>query len=300
LSAETVFSTQAPAKINRELRVGAVRSDGYHEIRSRIVSIDLADSLAVAPGDGALALTSEGIPVPRGESNLIVRAARALAERLGRSADARITLTKRIPVGAGLGGGSSDAAATLRLLSRAWGAELPGAELHAIAASLGSDVPFFLTGGEADVSGRGEIVRAAPDSPAVDLLLLVPPFAISTRAAYAAYRRSASAKPVAPVPTSLFIETSGKFFGPNDLAFPVLQERPEMSVLLDSARSVASEAAISGSGSTIVVRGASPEAVSTLRSRHPEARLVPCRTLSFSEYRVRTESSGGSQWRSLK
>lgn len=293
MSVEPGFSAEAPAKINRELRVGRLRPDGFHEIRSRIVSIDLADTIEVAPGRG-LQLSCVGIGVPSDDSNLVVRAARALAERLGRAADARIRLTKRIPVGAGLGGGSSDAAATLLLLSRLWDSPLQREELHRLAAAIGSDVPFFLVGGEADVAGRGEVVVPLPDSPGVDLLLLIPPFPISTGEVYAARRRIVPDRADAPLPTALDVETSGRFFGPNDLAFAVLQLRREMSVLVDSARSLSSETAITGSGSTIVLKEPSPDAAERLRALHPETHLQACRTLSRGEYRLRTAPSGGS------
>jgi 4-diphosphocytidyl-2-C-methyl-D-erythritol kinase len=300
LSAERVLSAEAPAKINRELRVGARRDDGYHEIRSRLVSIDLSDTIEVAAGQNGVELSCEGIRVPDDDSNLVAVAARALADRLRRPADARIRLTKRIPVGAGLGGGSSDAARTLALLATLWEARLTPAELSRLAAGIGSDVPYFLVGGEAEISGRGELVVPIPDSPSVDLTLLVPPFSISTGAVYAAFERDAREKGDRRLPPSLEVQSSGKFFGPNDLAFSVLRERAEMSVLLDYARSQASEAAITGSGSTIVMKGASPDAAARIASRYPEARLQACRTLSRDEYRLRTESSGGSQWRSRK
>ena len=296
----SVLSAEAPAKINRELRVGALRRDGYHELLSRLVSIDLADTLEVAPADGALELVCEGIPVPCDESNLVVRAARALAERLGRPADVRIRLEKRIPVGAGLGGGSSDAATTLLLLSRLWSSRLEPGELTEIAASLGSDVPFFLVGGEAEVSGRGERVRPLADSPTVELLLAVPPFSIATARIYAAFDRSTPDLADRRLPNSLDVETSGKFFGPNDLAFAGLQERAEMSVLLETARSLASEATITGSGSAVVLFGALPEARRNLGESHPDVRLLDCRTISRADQERRSASSGGSQWRSHK
>jgi 4-diphosphocytidyl-2-C-methyl-D-erythritol kinase len=300
LDFEPVISGDAPAKVNRELRVGDLRPDGYHEIRARLVAIDLCDSIGVAPGRGKLELSWDGIEVPGDESNLVIRAAKALAARLSRPADARIHLTKRIPVGSGLGGGSSDAALTLTALSGLWGASLPAEDLAEIAAELGSDVPFFLVGGEADVSGRGERICPLPDSESIELLLLIPPFSISTREVYAARRRAARAGDGVALSNPLDIETSGRFFGPNDLAFAVLQMRAEMSMLMESARSLASEAAITGSGSTIVLKGASVDAESRLAARHPETRLHRCRTLSREEYRLRTASSGGFQWRSLK
>ncbi len=288
----------APAKINRELRLGGRRPDGYQEIRSRVVSIDLADSITVDRGAGTLELACEGLAIPRDDSNLVIRAARALAERLGVSADARIRLNKRVPVGAGLGGGSSDAARALGLLLRLWDSRLAPPELVSLAASLGSDVPFFLVGGEADIEGRGERVTPLPDSPPEDLLLLVPPFPISTGEAYDAYRRGSRDSDDGRTPAALEVTDSGRFFGPNDLAFAVLETNSVMRILLESAHSSASECAITGSGSTIVLRGAAWDAGERLGALHPEARVIPCRTLSRDEYRLRTQSSGGSPWRS--
>ena len=294
------LSGEAPAKINRELRVGGYRSDGYHEIRSRVVAIDLADTIEVESGDGDLTFSCEGLPAPSDESNLVVRAGRALANRLGRPADAAIRLEKRIPAGAGLGGGSSDAARALALLARLWDARLSDQDLRVIAASLGSDVPFFLVGGEAEVTGRGEHVRPLSDSDPVDLLVLVPRFPLSTAEVYATHRRLASSSSVdrPRLPGFLEVDSSRKFFGPNDLALAVLETSVEMNILLDSARSVASESAITGSGSAIVLVGAAADAEERLAERHPDARVFRSRTLSREEYRRRTESSGGSQWRS--
>jgi len=294
------ISGEAPAKINRELRVGGVRSDGYHEIRSRVVAIDLADSIEVETGDGDLTLSCEGFPVPSDESNLAVRAGRALANHLGRPADAAIRLKKKIPVGAGLGGGSSDAARALALLARLWGAGLTREDLRVLAASLGSDVPFFLVGGEAEVTGRGDSVRPLPDSEPTDLLVLVPPFPLSTAEVYATHRRleSGSSFDDRRIPAALEVDSSRNFFGPNDLALAVLETKAEMSILLDSARSLAPESAITGSGSAIVLAGAAAGAEERLAARHPGAQVFRSRTLTRDEYRLRTESSGGSQWRS--
>lgn len=291
---------QAPAKINRELRVGRIRPDGFHEIRSLLVAIDLADSIEVESGAGSLHLSCTGLPVPADESNLVARAARALAERLGRpTADAVIRLEKRIPVGAGLGGGSSDAARALDLLSRLWESNLSREDVVSLAASLGSDVPFFLVGGEAEVSGRGERVSPRPDSPVEDLLVIVPPFSISTADAYARHRRSQDVADTTEMPP-LEVDSSEKYFGPNDLALAVLEINSEMGKLLEFARSLAPQLTITGSGSAIVLRGASPEAGERLSSEFPQARILRCRTLPRQDYRLRTETSGGSQWRSPK
>jgi 4-diphosphocytidyl-2-C-methyl-D-erythritol kinase len=283
----------APAKINRELRVGQIRPDGFHEIRSRLVAIDLVDSIEVETGAGSLQLSCTGLPVPCDGSNLVARAARALAARLRRpTADAAIRLEKRIPLGAGLGGGSSDAARALKLLSLLWESNLSREEIVSLGASLGSDVPFFLVGGEAEVSGRGEIVRPRSDSPVEDLLVVVPPFSISTADVYARHRSNAGTADTAEIPP-LEIDSSEKYFGPNDLALAVLEIKSEMGILLDFARSLASEVTITGSGSAIVLRGATPDAGKILSAEFPESRIIRCRTLPRQEYRLRTESSGG-------
>lgn len=280
---------EAPAKVNRELRVGPLRPDGFHEVRSRIVSIDLADRIEIAESAGERVLfTCEG-NAPGDETNLVVRAAEALARRLGRPPAVRIHLEKRIPAGAGLGGGSSDAAITLLALRRLWHAAVEMDELAEIASTLGSDVPFFLQGGEAEVTGRGERVRPLPDSPPVELLLVVPPFPIATARVYAAHRRDDS-----PTLAPLAVETSGRFFERNDLAFAVLETEHRMKVFVESVKSVSNDFIISGSGSTIVLRGADARAEAALAGRHPDARLIRSRTLSRVEYQRRSGISGGS------
>jgi 4-diphosphocytidyl-2-C-methyl-D-erythritol kinase len=288
------LSGLAPAKVNRELRVGGRRPDGFHEILSRFVSIDLADRLTAEPADD-LAFSCDDPAVPSGEDNLVLRAARLLAKRAGIRAGARLRLEKRVPMGGGLGGGSSDAAVALLLLARLW--RIPGdaESLSPVAAELGSDVPFFLTGGEADVSGRGERVRPLPDretAPA-DLVLLVPPFSISTAAVYREY----AGRGVLPgcLSVSISVSTSAsRFFGPNDLASAVQQVEPRMEEYVRSAQRASSDVAISGSGSTIALHDVSQEAFGALAGRHPEARLLRCRTLSRREYRMQISSGDPS------
>lgn len=282
------LSAQAPGKINRELRVGRLRADGFHEVLSRMVTIDLADGLEVEGLAGELRFTCDG-DAPQDDSNLVVRAARALAHRIGRPAEARIHLTKRIPQGAGLGGGSADAAIALLLLMRLWEEEIPLAELADLAARLGSDVPFFLAGGEANVSGRGEQVRPVDDGPPEDLVLLLPAFPIATSLVYAAHRRF----PPRALPDRLEIESSEKYFGPNDLALAVLETEQRMETLVDSARETSAEYLISGSGSAIVLRGAE-DAIDELSRRHPDARIIRCRTVQRRDYESKTGSPGGS------
>jgi 4-diphosphocytidyl-2-C-methyl-D-erythritol kinase len=295
-SAAGVLRADAPAKINRELRVGARRPDGYHALYSRVVSIELADILEVHPADD-LSLVCEGKPIPGGE-NLVFSAAHALAAELGVAPRARIRLEKRIPVGSGLGGGSSDAALALRLLRLLWAPDFPEADLAPIALRLGSDVPYFLVGGEADVSGRGESVIPREDGPNVELLLVFPPFGVSTAEVFAEHAHSTEGR--ARLPDRLEIESSERFFGPNDLASPVLGIQTAMKAYLDSAAETAPEHGMTGSGSTVVLLGAKPGAEILLAQRHPEASFLRTRTLGRREYRDRTSPSGGPQWTSLK
>ena len=280
-----VLIAEAPAKINRELRVGQRRPDGFHEIRSRFCAIDFCDRLEVEESD-RLELSCSGVPVPCGDTNLVARAARALADRLGIASGARIRLEKRVPAGAGLGGGSADAAVTLLLLSKLWSSRLRQEELSEVAARLGSDVPFFLSGGEADVAGRGERVTPLGDSPPEELLLWIPPFSISTAEVYATYDRLTAT--AAPLPDRLEIETKRTFLGPNDLASAVLETEGQMEDYLLSARQVASESGISGSGSALLLFGVGPEGEKRLAQIHPEATLRRVRTLTREDYRRRT------------
>ena len=163
----------APAKINWTLEVIGKRSDGYHELRTILQTVELADVLEISEGD-AIRLEVEG-PHEVSEDDLILRAARRLREESGHSGGATIRLEKHIPVSAGLGGGSSDAAATLRGLNALWGLNWARERLADVAASVSSDAPFFMYGGTALVRGRGELIQPLEDSPPVDLVLLVPP-----------------------------------------------------------------------------------------------------------------------------
>lgn len=277
-----MLSVEALAKINRELRVGSVRPDGFHEIFSRFSSIDLSDALTAEPSLARMAFSCDDASVPADESNLVVRAAQVLASRLGTAAGARIRLEKRVPVGAGLGGGSADAAMALKLLAALWEAGIAPAELSELAATIGSDLPFFLTGGEADVRGRGENVSERPDGPGAPLLVFAPPFPIPTAAVYDAHRRRHGGR--GSLPERLDIEGSGRFFGPNDLEPAIFDVRPEMEELLAAARRSAAEAAITGSGSAIVLFDPKPDAAQRLSTVAPGSRFYRTRTLGREEY----------------
>jgi 4-diphosphocytidyl-2-C-methyl-D-erythritol kinase len=153
---------RAAAKVNLALFVGPHRDDGYHELVTVFQSIALWDDLEVSLAPEGLELDVEGGGLPAGEGNLVLVAARELARRARDRPGARFRLRKGIPVAAGLGGGSADGAAALVALDRLWGLHLPAVNLRAMAAEVGSDVPFCLTGGTQLATGRGELLTRVP------------------------------------------------------------------------------------------------------------------------------------------
>lgn len=177
----------ARAKINLGLEVIGRRSDGYHEVATILQEVDLADRLIFRPADDLHLEVDQ--PSLAGEANLVLRAARLLRETTGCAFGAAIHLEKRIPIAAGLGGGSSDAAATLRALNQLWQTALSDSDLERLAADLGSDVAFFIRGGTALATGRGEILETLP-SPRLWAVLVLQPVGLSdkTRRLYQALR----------------------------------------------------------------------------------------------------------------
>lgn len=150
------FSREAPAKLNLTLNVTGHRTDGFHDLESLVVQINLCDVVTVSHrDDGAITVTCDDPTLPCDETNLVVRAAHELMRTTGHAGSAHIALTKRIPLGAGLGGGSSDAAATLMLLNDLWRLKLSREQLVQIGARLGSDVPLFMYGPLSIIRGRG-------------------------------------------------------------------------------------------------------------------------------------------------
>jgi len=186
-AAENVTPIRLPsrAKINLGLRVGAARSDGFHDIETVLHEIELCDHLEFAPGSG-LRLHCSTPDLPTSSRNLVVRAAWALAGRTGIEPQALIELEKNIPLGSGLGGGSSNAACTLQGLNRFWTAGLSRESLRSLAGDVGSDVPFFLEGGTQLATGRGEILRRIETDLVLELVLVYPGFGVSSSWAYGA------------------------------------------------------------------------------------------------------------------
>lgn len=243
------LSCPAHAKVNLVLRVGPLRPDGFHEISSLFLPLDLADEIRVAVGTrpGPVTCRCAGHPELDGPSNLASRAAMALRDRLGRTDRVDIRIEKRIPVVAGLGGGSADAAGVLRCLARAWRVRERGL-LAEVALGIGSDIPFFLGSGPAWVGGRGEQIR--PARVAVRHLLLLyprdPALAIRARDAYRWLDEDRG--PVVP--------RRGKASArrpENDLMAPCVARRPSLRVLLGWLEEAGATASImSGSGPTAV------------------------------------------------
>lgn len=182
------FTVMARAKINWSLNILGVRPNGYHELDMLMQQISLSDELVFEPAD-ALSLTVGG--TPGDESDLVLKAARALAElarqRGMETSGARICLTKRIPSRAGLGGGSADCAETLKVLNRLWNLNFPMETLLELGAKLGADVPFCLTGGLARVSGVGERIEPLRNPPHCALVLITPGGGLSTPEVFRAY-----------------------------------------------------------------------------------------------------------------
>jgi 4-diphosphocytidyl-2-C-methyl-D-erythritol kinase len=176
----------APAKINLALAVTGERDDGYHELRSVFATIDLADRVRVAPYRRLEVRIAPAVGAPRGQ-DLASRAVRAFAAAAGRQPTAFVQIAKRVPVAAGLGGGSSDAAAVLRALATLW--QRTDIDLVAVGASVGSDVPFFVTGARvALVTGRGEHVEALPDPAATHVVVVRSRERLATPDVFAALR----------------------------------------------------------------------------------------------------------------
>ncbi|NJD56352.1 MAG: 4-(cytidine 5'-diphospho)-2-C-methyl-D-erythritol kinase [Nitrospirae bacterium] len=249
-----MFQLNAPAKINWFLSVLGKREDGYHEISSLMQCIDLCDTLLFEHCD-TLEVVSDvpGLPV---EKNLVFRTATLLREAVNERRGARITLKKEIPLAAGMGGGSSDAAFTLTGLDRLWGTRLGAERLRGIGAGIGSDIPFFIDDVYAIVEGRGERITPLGDASEVTLLLVNPRIPVSAAWAYKVCQIGLTKK---PIDIKLFCQTLArkdfdalKSMLVNDLEPAVIAAHPEIGRIKENLyRFGASAAAMSGSGSTV-------------------------------------------------
>ena len=251
-------SVRAFAKINLDLRVLGTRPDGFHELRTVFQAISLHDVVECMPREGAFAIECATAGIPLDRANLVWKAAEALWRSLRRSGpvrDVTVRLTKHIPLQAGLGGGSADAAATLLGLARLWSVPVRPAQLTDVAATLGADVPFFLSGGTALGLGRGDEVYPLADLPRHWIVLLIPGFGVSTADAYGWYdgerdlARGGAAREPQYVPGPWPSRAAQMI---NDLEAPIARHHPEIDQMKAALRrSGALAAAMSGSGSTV-------------------------------------------------
>jgi 4-diphosphocytidyl-2-C-methyl-D-erythritol kinase len=289
------ITARAHAKVNLDLRVLGVRADGYHELRTVFQSIELHDTLVCSDTPGPFTLRCRTPGVPLDSSNLIWRAAAALWTALGRGGDVRdtvIRIEKTIPFESGLGGGSADAAAALVALARLWGGA-PLSLLREVGATIGSDVPFFLSGGTALGLGRGEEIYPLVDLPPHSLVIIRPPFGVSTAEAYAWYDedRAAGLREVRelqllPVP---WPSRAAQMI--NDLEPPVVRRHPEIGTLKAQLREAgATAAAMTGSGSAVFglfrTRQSAERALKSLPRQG--LRVLVTRTLSRAEHERRS------------
>jgi len=250
----------APAKINLSLLVGPLRSDGFHEVFSLMLPVTLGDLVTArpAPAGAGLAVVCEVAP---GDDNLAARLVRALERRLGRSFDVTIEIAKRVPAGAGLGGGSSDAAAALVALERLFGLELPVQQRYEVAGETGSDVPFFLWPGPQLSMGRGTVLKDVVLPAPLHVVLALPGIHVPTAAAYGWFdegglpERRAFAERTSRVLAGLRGARRPRDLAAlvtNDLQEPVVARHPEIGALVERLRGAgAFAAAMSGSGSSV-------------------------------------------------
>jgi 4-diphosphocytidyl-2-C-methyl-D-erythritol kinase len=287
----TRLSLRAPAKINLNLRVIGRRPDGYHDIDSIVQSITLYDTLTITRADAGLDFEVDDPSIPGDADTLVVMAARRLLEGLASRPGLRMRLAKRIPAGAGLGGGSSDAAAALSGVDRILGLDLPEAVLHAHAAALGSDVPYFLTGGTARLTGRGTEVEPLPDPPGAELVIVDPGVPVSTAAVYAQVQEPLT---LAPKPASISgfgripVDLASWVRTGNDLEPHAARFCPDIvriRTMLAGAGAVA--AAMTGSGSAVfgIFENAAAADVAARRAEVDGFRAYRCRTLDRATYR---------------
>ena len=275
------------AKINLHLEVLGKREDGYHELRTIFQTVDLCDLVTIELSDDGIELDVEKEKVPSGPENLAHKAAAAYLERWAPARGVRIRLRKTIPIGGGLGGGSSNAATVLLALQELLDSPAPTGELASVARSLGADVPYFLVGGTALGTGRGDQIVALEELPETEIWLVTPPVSISTAEVFAQFAKltPGAGKSSIESPAEGRISNwlaSGN--GWNDLEELVASRYPEVGAVYNALREAgASEVRLSGSGATLFARF-SDQSVSRELVRYlpPASGFVRARTLTRS------------------
>jgi 4-diphosphocytidyl-2-C-methyl-D-erythritol kinase len=287
-----VLVLRPPAKINLMLRVGAPRPDGFHDVHTLLQSIAIADTLRFTARRGPFVLETRGPGVPADRQNLVWQAAATFWRTLGRSGEPRdvhVNLQKAIPIAAGLGGASADAAATLQALNVLWDAKRPRPELARVAATLGADVPFFLQGGTALGLGRGDEIYPVDDLPRFGILVVKPSFGVSTADAYRWLDEDRAANPPPPEgPAAGSIDVgwpAGAVRLENDLQAPVARRHPEIGTIVAACLAEGAKgAAMTGSGSAVFAVFSEAAAQRAARRLHrPEWLVLVTRTLTRRE-----------------
>jgi 4-diphosphocytidyl-2-C-methyl-D-erythritol kinase len=281
------LAVRCPAKINTRLVVVSRRDDGYHELDTTFVELDLHDTLELRrAGSFTLVVDSERdreVPVA---GNLVLRAAEILAREAGagRVPGAAMTLRKRIPVAAGLGGGSSDAAGVLLGVPALHGFELPPPDLEAMALEVGSDVPYFLRGGRQRGQGRGERLTPLRFEGQESVLLVRPRLALATRAVFEAHARRSLTSRKTEASFWMEAENGGREPIRNDLWQAAAELAPELPTLLEALRNAFPEerTGLSGSGPTLFVLSSDPDGEGLARRARrvlpPGVEVLPTRT----------------------
>ena len=289
------LTVRAHAKVNLDLRVFGTRPDGFHELRTVFQSIELHDTLTCTNRPGPFVIRSRSASVPLDSTNLVWKAASALWRALGLPGDpcdTVVAIEKMIPMEAGLGGGSADAAASLLAFARLWGGA-PLSLLREVAGGVGSDIPFFLSGGTALGLGRGEEIYPLVDLPVHWVVIVQPAFGVSTAEAYTWYDedRAAGLKEprelqVLPVP---WPSRAAQMV--NDLEPPVVRRHPEIAEIKGALKEAGAVAAsMSGSGSAVFglfrTRSAAEKLLKPLARGGARTHLT--RTITRGEYERRS------------
>jgi 4-diphosphocytidyl-2-C-methyl-D-erythritol kinase len=263
---DAVVEVAAPAKVNLSLLVGPLRSDGFHEVFTAMVPVTLADLVTARPAPSGAGLTVECAVAP-GEDNLAARAVRELERRLERTFDVRLSITKRVPAAAGLGGGSSDAAAALTAVERLFALHLPARLRYEVAGAVGSDVPFFLWPGPQLAMGRGTVLKEIELPEPLHVVIGLPGLALPTADVYRWFSERPAPKRAALAEREVFVGRTQRLvaglaaarrprdlaaFIENDLEAPVVARHPLIAELGQRLRGAgALAAAMSGSGSSV-------------------------------------------------
>jgi len=279
------------AKVNPCLYVLGRRADGYHELRTIFQTIGLQDMLEMSlVRRPKVELACDDPALPTGRENLVWRAVAAARRALGLRAGVSVRLEKRIPVGRGLGGGSSDAAVALEGVERLAGREMAPEERFRIAAELGSDVPFFLCGGRAAGVGRGEEIYPLPDGAKRSVVVVSPAgIAVSTREAYGWLRAPALTTPGSARKLRCFCALSWSGQGnilENDFEAPVFRRHPRLARIKRALlRHGAAGVALAGSGSAVFGVFPSPAQARRAAMQFPDDQVFITETVSREEYR---------------